>query len=507
MPNACRSLKSFKDPVHGYADICSELAPLIDSWLLQRLRHVRQTAFAYLVYHGMEHSRFNHSLGAAHLAREVLDFVAGNTRVYYSQSGGEELASLLQRSVAVFQLAVLLHDVGHLPFSHSSEVGLMESKLVFRVEGFERLPLRHEAYTYALAKLGARMAEESGLEPSLSPTLLQDIELLLKGPKSAERTRDLLGQCASHVFHKLIAGGLDVDRMDYLLRDSIYAGVRYGVFDIDRLVRMMLATPLLTEDGSLSERACQVAVLDKGISIIESFLLARFYMFSEVYLHRVVEAYNAVYARLFSLLALEGIVTPLGGGGRIELPAPADIEKEKDDALTAWRALDDITMMGLIRSVASGSVDASGEARALAQMLAERKHPKFHIFIEDQRLWGVYMSYLYGGSVPKDARPILDELADLQREKPLVIVRPLRVDLVSLEELGIYDRATGEVVLLEEAEKKLRDPHGLGRLRSLAELSLYRIAVFAPKQYEGEAEKARKLLAELKAALDSSQKR
>jgi HD superfamily phosphohydrolase len=500
----CGRLKSFKDPVHGYCDLCHRVAEVVDSWPIQRLRNIRQTAFAYLVYHGMEHSRFNHSIGVAHLAREVLSFVAGNTRLYYPSAAGDELANTLLGSLEVFQLAALMHDAGHLPFSHASEVGITEARQLFQVSGFEKLPLRHEAYTYSLIDIIAEFAEEQGISPVLTDSVASDLRALLQGFDSGARLAS--AWCASSVLNKLLVGGLDIDRMDYLIRDSVYAGVRYGVFDVDRLARVLVAVPLMIGPGNEleRERSCSIAVLDKGISILESFLLARFYMFSEVYLHRVVEAYNSLYARLFALLARDGIITVLGGGGELEVPTPYDIEKQSPDAINAWKALDDNTMTMLVRRVATGEIrGASVEARELANRLVERRHPRLYKIVESRRLWASYQAFLSGAEIDKSLKSVFEEIADLQREKPLLMVRPLRVDLVSLSGIGIYDRARGDVAGFEEG---LGDP-GLDRLRKLAELGLYRIAVFATRDHTGLAERATRLLQEALRLIEETMRR
>lgn len=497
---SCTSVKSFKDPVHGYVDICGRLARVVDSWVMQRLRFIRQTAFAYMAYHGMEHSRFNHSLGSAHLAGEVINFIAANTRLYFRSAGGGEFANTLLNSAEVFQLAALVHDIGHLPYSHASEVGITEARLIYRIKGFDRLPLRHEAYTYALLHIVGNVASEAGVEPVFTSSVTSDLHLILQGSGTQTFAHDYGSECAANVLHQLIAGGLDVDRMDYLIRDSIYAGVRYGIFDVDRLIRVMLASPLLLERGGrvaeVSKKACQVMVLDKGVSIIEAFLLARFYMFSEVYLHRVVEAYNSIYARLFSILARDGLVSVEDNTGEVDIPTPKSIEEGKDWALETWRTLDDTSMNWLIRRIYSGKQKASKEARQLATMLLERKHPRTYHVIEDKKLWGLYTSYLYEGYAPSWAKPLLDELLELQHHYPLIMVRPLRVDVISLGKLGVYNRATNTIAALEN----VREGGGpeLRRLQTLAELSLYRIVVFSQPGLENIARKAIDILNKLR---------
>ncbi|ABM80628.1 HD domain-containing protein [Hyperthermus butylicus] len=488
----CTPIKSFKDPVHGYVDLCGKLVPVVDSWVMQRLRGIRQTGFAYLVYHGMEHSRFNHSLGAAHLAKEALVFLAGNTRTHYRGVGGEEFANTLLRSIEVFQLAALVHDIGHLPFSHASESGIVEARRVFQVSEFEGIPLRHEEYTYSLIPAVAEMASASGVEPVFTNSLSKDLFLILRGRGAGLAPRDYTSECASHVLHQLIAGGLDVDRMDYLLRDSIYAGVRYGIFDVDRLIRVLIASPLLlaeSEDLSgvrVSESACQVAVLDKGLSILETFLLARFYMFSEVYLHRVVEAYNAVYARLMGVLARDGLLCPGLQGCEVDIPRPPELEESKPEAIQAWGMLDDNMVLSLMKKIVAGRVKASSEARKLAAMIVERRHPKHYTYYESREAWGIYSNYLEKGLAEDWAKPLLEELVEMQRENPLLIIRPLRVHVASFEKINIYERNSGRLVDVKDAMQA----EEYSRFGKLAQLGMHRIAVFTTPENGAAARKA-----------------
>jgi len=499
----CEAVKSFKDPVHGYVDLCRGPARVVDSWIVQRLRWIRQTGFAYLVYHGMEHSRFNHSLGAAHLAREVLGFVASNTRSYYGRVG-DRIASLLLDASEVFQLAALVHDVGHMPFSHSSEDALRDARLLYSPEGFDELPREkeHEAYTESLLPHVAEAAEEAGVTPVFMATVYEDLALILRG---GERPGGSLSDCASSILHQLIAKGLDVDRMDYLIRDSLYAGVRYGVFDVDRLVRVLLAVPMARE---VRGHECTIAVLDKGVSAVEAFLLARFYMFSEVYLHRVVEAYNSIYARLMALLARDGIVCVMGHGSgrcRLEIPPPALLQRGEEEALEAWRRLDDPETMHLIRRVARGGLGAPPEAVKLAGMLVERRHPRSYRIVDSHLVWSTLDSYIKDGVAPsEEAAGLLEELVEMQRRNPLLIVRPLQVDIVSAGGIRVYNRASGRPERLEETRattaRRLR-----GFAEHATELGLYRVEVIGDR--EEEVAEAYRLLLQLEAVLRGEQRR
>jgi len=505
----CGRVKSFKDPVHGYCDLCDSVASMVDVWVVQRLRWIRQTAFANLVYHGMEHSRFNHSLGVAHLAREVLSFVAGNTRLYYSHAPGMDLAEALLNSVEMFQLASLIHDIGHLPFSHASEAGILEARSVFEVEGFERVPPRHEEYTYSLIPLVASIAEDYGIEPVFTSSVADDLSLILRGVSGGKGISVFATSwCVTSILNRLLAGGLDIDRVDYLLRDSIYAGVRYGVFDADRLIRVILATPMeieYREDngggysiGVSPEYSCSIAVMDKGLSIVESFLLARFYMHREVYQHRVVEAYNSLYARLFGLMARDGIIS-VGdetGSSTIAIPLPVDLERMRRDALDLWARLDDIEVLNVLRSIVHGVLGAGEDTRLLAEMLLGRRHPRVVSVIEDRRLWSAYRAVLQGARVAGNVDELLRDVVEFQRENPLVIVRPLETDVVSFGQVNMFYRKEGRIKPLGQGPES-------SRVAKLAELGLWRVAVYAVKGYEGKAEKVVDLLSEAKRELGS----
>ena len=217
--------KQIKDPVHGYIEVPDELIPLLDSPLVQRLHAIRQLGFSYLVYPGANHTRFEHSLGTLHLAHEVASHI-----------GLENDETLLVCTAA------LLHDIGHGPFSHSSE-RLKNS--------FE--PFSHDDITPYLGEL----------KPYLN-------ELGCDGTEVA-------GIISGH--HRLagiIHGDLDVDRMDYLLRDAHYTGVPYGKLDANRLIQSLL----FTEDNGL-------VLKDSGTAAAEALLIARTLMGPAVYYHHV----------------------------------------------------------------------------------------------------------------------------------------------------------------------------------------------------------------------------
>ena len=216
--------KQIKDPVHGYIEVPAEILPLVDSPALQRLHHIRQLGFAYLVYPGANHTRFEHSLGAMHLASLLcrhLGFGTAETRTICC--------------------AALLHDIGHGPYSHASE------RLMQEYTQFSHDDIREQLKEPILAK----QLEKNSISPD-------EVAALISG---------------SHRYAGIIHGDLDVDRMDYLLRDAHYTGAPYGNFDAERLTK------------SLAVVDNKIVLNDSGISAAESLLIARTLMGPSVYYH------------------------------------------------------------------------------------------------------------------------------------------------------------------------------------------------------------------------------
>jgi HD superfamily phosphohydrolase len=217
--------KIINDPVYGFITIDHPLLlAIIEHPYYQRLRRIKQMALAYLVYPGAVHTRLHHSLGAYHLMCEALTELQ---RKGISITPEEELGA---------KIAILLHDIGHGPFSHALERVLIEN-------------CHHEEISLLMMhKLNIKF--EGALEIAISI-------FTNKYPK--------------RFLHQLVSGQLDVDRMDYLTRDSFFSGVSEGVIGYDRIIKM-----LTVHDGELM-------VEEKAIYSIEKFLVARRLMFWQVY--------------------------------------------------------------------------------------------------------------------------------------------------------------------------------------------------------------------------------
>lgn len=242
---------SFRDPIHGFIHADPLERALIDSRPLQRLRSIRQLGFAHLVFPGAEHTRFGHALGAMELAGRVHDALAARS---------DSLLDPDPRSSSrrVARAAALLHDIGHAPFSHSAE------------EHFQG-GIDHEQMTRLILELDEMQSIFERWGEGLDH---RAVHRLLCAPEGA--TERLLSQ--------VVSGELDVDKMDYLLRDSLFCGVRYGSYDLDKL----LDTILPLRDPQTNEWG--LGVDEAGVHALEALVMARYYMFTQVYFNPIVKA-------------------------------------------------------------------------------------------------------------------------------------------------------------------------------------------------------------------------
>ena len=221
-------LKIINDPVFGFLSIPNELIyDVLQHPYVQRLNRIRQLGLSYLVYPGATHSRFGHSLGAMHLMHEAIT----SLRLKGVEITDEEATSAM--------IAILLHDIGHGPFSHVLEHTLVES-------------VTHEDISLLMMQ---RINEDLGGSLDMAIAIFKN-----EYPK--------------HFLHQLISSQLDVDRMDYLCRDSFFTGVQEGRVASERLLKM------------LDVRDDRLVVQVKGIYSVEKFLVARRLMYWQVYLHK-----------------------------------------------------------------------------------------------------------------------------------------------------------------------------------------------------------------------------
>ncbi|MDI9320220.1 MAG: HD domain-containing protein [Phycisphaerales bacterium] len=294
--------KIINDPVHGFLIFPEEeLMCVIDHPWFQRLRNISQMGVAHTVYPGAVHTRFLHSLGACHLMGQALDEL---------QAKGIE-HSATERTAA--RLAILLHDIGHGPFSHALEHSLLNG-------------IGHETVSRIIVQ---KMNQELG---GRLDTALQIFD----------------SSYSKKYLHQLVSSQLDVDRLDYLSRDSFYSGVSEGVIGYDRILKM-----LTVHDNEL-------AVEEKGIYSIEKFIIARHIMYWQVYLHKTVLGAELLLVNILKRakeLSLSG--SQLDASPALSYFLTHNISKQeltnKPEIIEYFCALDDADVIVAIKSWAKSS--------------------------------------------------------------------------------------------------------------------------------------------------------
>lgn len=238
--------KVLRDPIHGYIHVDLQVVwDCINAKEMQRLRRIHQLGGDFQVYHTAEHSRFSHSLGVYEIVR----------RMVYEIDQLREALSDYEKAVAM--LAGLLHDIGHGPFSHA----------------FEGISMyKHEEYT---VKIIMENSEIHQILAACDARLPEDVASIIqyRHPK----------EC----MNQLVSGQLDADRMDYLLRDAYFTGTSYGKFDLERILRT-----IRVKNG-------RIVVKASGIHSVEDYIMARYHMYWQVYLHPVARSYETLLSILF----------------------------------------------------------------------------------------------------------------------------------------------------------------------------------------------------------------
>lgn len=284
------------DPVYGFIHIQNELIfDIVSHPWFQRLRHIKQLGLTDFVYPGALHTRFQHALGAMHLMGRVLDHL---------KSKGVDITPVEYEAA---QLAVLLHDLGHGPLSHALEHSLLPG-------------IKHESISYLLMT-------------RLNDQFDGALDLTLKIFRNSYKRK---------FFHQLVSSQLDIDRLDYLNRDSFFTGVMEGTIGIDRIVMM------------LNVYRDQLVVEEKGIYSIENFLNARRLMYWQVYLHKTTVSAERMVVNLIKraqALVRAGEMVPASGPLTLLLEQPFTVENFQSDAkaLDAFGKLDDHDIWGAVK--------------------------------------------------------------------------------------------------------------------------------------------------------------
>lgn len=335
-----------RDPVHGLVAFEKPEEAIIERLLeareVQRLRRIRQLGLTSLAYPGADHTRFSHALGAAHV---MVRFIGRMRNLDVDLAPEHRLTSERAQDVLA---AALLHDVGHGPFSHLFET--VSPNAVHHETWSERIVLEEQTDVHRILR---------GIERDLP-----------------ERVARLIrGQHELPYLARAVSGTFDVDRADYLLRDAHFTGVSYGKFDLDWLLRSFClgqksrgqAAPSLAIDGQ------------KGLPAIESFILARLFMFQQVYFHKASRASEWLLGRIFARLRVLLDESPRQASAMP--PGLRDLFEGGTTSLGRYLALDDPALWTFLRELEE---HADPIARDLSRRLSARRLPKtLELFGED----------------------------------------------------------------------------------------------------------------------------
>lgn len=314
----------FRDPVHGFIHLSRRELKLVESRAFGRLRNIRQLALTYLVYPGAMHTRFEHSLGVMELASRAFEALQSEQKSKdLVESTFKKINMSVEQAKTLLRVTAILHDVGHLPFSHGGEDVLPK-----RANG---QPTKHEHVSIAVVR-SPELSEI--LKREFYSEIVEHVSLLLG---EREPPPELL------ILKKLISGQFDADRMDYLSRDSLHCGVGYGNFDYLRLLETLQAKE--SREGGL-----ELCLERGGIHTLEAMILARYWMFTQVYYHKTRRIYDIYLSRYLK----------------------AWYQNQYADLLAVLNH-SDLTMMNeIIRDAAREADD--GDLRNYARRILERNH-------------------------------------------------------------------------------------------------------------------------------------
>lgn len=270
----------YRDPVHGFIEVTTLENNIINSAPFQRLRYIKQLALTYLIYHGAEHTRFGHSLGVMHLVSKAFksalskqsdEFLSPEKRDWYNQ---------------ILRIIALTHDLGHAPFSHAAESVFPKDK---QHEDYTEQIIKETEVAKHILEIGQDYVRRYGASYNITPDLICDIYM---GREAGDKSEFIF-------LKSFMDSELDCDKMDYLLRDSLFCGVNYGRYDIERLISCLTVY--------IKDETPRLAIEHGGVHAFEEFVLARYFMFIQVYFHKTRRYFDIIYARALSSILPGGV--------------------------------------------------------------------------------------------------------------------------------------------------------------------------------------------------------
>ena len=421
MPNGSSSHRTyeFRCPVHGFIEVNDWEREVIDHPVFQRLRRIRQLGWTDYVYPGGMHTRFEHSLGVMHVLTRMYDAISDRSgAVLQSRLDYDPTAVGRFRDLQLMRFSALLHDVGHAPFSHAAE-----ALFPYRPNTQERYG--HEDCSAAIIRHELKEVIETHPANDNMRLTVEEIASLIDGTT---------GNPHAIFWRELIDGQMDADRMDYLLRDSLHLGVQYGRFDLDRIVATSVALEMTPEESDVPE--CRLGVTKGGLHAAVGLILARYFMFTQVYFHKTRVAYDIHLRNALSHMIPEGFPPP------------------EHDSIGSYLEWDDWRVLGLL------SEDKGGEH---GRRLRERNHFR--------QIWETSESPLDDEQMSLDA--LLSKLGDLAVEMESSDRSWYKTGSPDIQ---VATENTGEVRPLSDyssvIKQLIKTPHRQVRLYSLPEMTV-----------------------------------
>lgn len=266
-------------PVHGFIGLTELERDIVNHPAFQRLRRIKQLGWTDYIYPGASHTRFEHSLGVMHLASRLYEAVVQSSEETLKE-GFKYTDAGLARDWQIVRLAALLHDIGHPPFSHAAET---------------LMPVKKSEGSSLVAGSGSKPSVEQYAHEDYSVEIIERMlkDLIEQHPCNHRNYRITTDEITSLISKRttagstlfwkdIISGQLDADRMDYLLRDSLHAGVSYGRYDHDRIVSSICAVRRRKEESPEPK----IAIMKGGMHAAEALIVARYWITKQVYFHK-----------------------------------------------------------------------------------------------------------------------------------------------------------------------------------------------------------------------------